>query len=85
MGRIKALRVAVVARSQLREKEVITGVDMTCNNVSGSNANGPCAWRDTTASPAPIIDLSADPDWQRYRYRVYETIVPLRNVMWQSF
>jgi type IV pilus assembly protein PilW len=85
MGRIKALRVAIVARSQLKEKNVVTGVDMSCNNTSGANANGPCAWRDTTASPAPIIDLSGDPDWQRYRYRVYETIVPLRNVMWQSF
>jgi len=85
MGRIKALRVAVVARSQLKEKNAVTGVDMSCTNTSGTNANGPCAWRDTTASPAPVIDLSADPDWQRYRYRVYETIVPLRNVMWQSF
>ncbi len=85
MGRIKALRVAVVARSQLKEKDVVTGVEMSCANTSGTNTNGPCAWRDTTASPAPIIDLSGDPDWQRYRYRVYETIVPLRNVMWQSF
>jgi len=85
IGRIKALRIAVVARSQLKEKEAVTGVDMSCTNTSGSNSNGPCAWRDTTASPAPTIDLSGDPDWQRYRYRVYETIVPLRNVMWQSF
>jgi type IV pilus assembly protein PilW len=85
MGRIKALRVAVVARSQLKEKNAVTGVDMSCANTSGTNTNGPCAWRDTTASPAPTIDLSGDPDWQRYRYRVYETIVPLRNVMWQSF
>lgn len=85
MGRIKALRVAVVARSQLKEKDIVRGVEMSCVNTSGTNANGPCAWRDTTASPAPTIDLSGDPDWQHYRYRVYETIVPLRNVMWQSF
>jgi type IV pilus assembly protein PilW len=85
MGRIKALRVAIVARSQLMEKNAITGADMTCTNTSGTSATGPCAWRDTAASPAPTIDLSGDPEWQRYRYRVYETIVPLRNVMWQSF
>ncbi|MEI7968572.1 MAG: PilW family protein [Betaproteobacteria bacterium] len=82
-GRIKALRIAVVARSQLRERDEVQGVTMTCTNVSGTNANGPCAWRDTAASPAPLIDLSANTDWRRYRYRVYETIVPLRNVMWQ--
>ena len=23
-----------------------------------------------------------DPDWQHYRYRVLETIIPLRNVIW---
>ena len=55
------------------------------SNTSGTNANGPCAWRDSTANPAPTIDLSGNPDWQYYRYRVYETIIPLRNVMWQQF
>ena len=27
-------------------------------------------------------NLSNDPDWAHYRYRVLETIVPLRNVIW---
>ena len=85
LGRIKAIRVAVVARSQLMEKVNIASRDMTCINTSGTNTNGPCAWRDTGASPAPLIVLSGDANWRRYRYRVYETIIPLRNVMWQSF
>jgi type IV pilus assembly protein PilW len=25
-----------------------------------------------------------DADWKHYRYKVYETVVPLRNVLWQS-
>ena len=79
------MRIAIVARSQLLEKEAVAGLGVTCSNTSGDNANGPCAWRDTTANPAPVIDLSANTNWQRYRYRVYETIVPLRNVMWQTF
>lgn len=85
IARIKAVRIAVVARSQLLERDAVVSRDLRCENTSGTNNNGPCAWRDTTASPAPLIDLSADPEWQRYRYRVYETIVPLRNVMWQNF
>jgi type IV pilus assembly protein PilW len=85
IGRIKAVRLAVVARSQLMERDTVASRDLRCENVSGTNNNGPCAWRDTSASPAPLIDLSGDPNWQRYRYRVYETIVPLRNVMWQTF
>ncbi|MBI1395081.1 MAG: hypothetical protein GC151_03795 [Betaproteobacteria bacterium] len=82
-GRIKAVRIALVARSQLLEKNEVQSIDLTCNNTSGTNNKGPCAWRDTAASPAPIFDLSGDPNWKHYRYRVYETIVPLRNVMWQ--
>ena len=34
------------------------------------------------ASPAPTIDLSNDADWARYRYRIFETIIPLRNLIW---
>jgi type IV pilus assembly protein PilW len=82
-GRIKAVRIAVVARSQLLEKDAVQGSGLTCTNASGTNIKGPCAWKDTAADPAPIIDLTGNPDWQRYRYRVYDTIVPLRNVMWQ--
>jgi len=42
----------------------------------------------TTAAPAwagsagNAIDLSADTSWQSYRYKVFETVVPLRNVAW---
>lgn len=42
------------------------------------------------AAPAPTwsgnggnaIDLAADAQWLRYRYKVFETVVPLRNVAW---
>ncbi len=77
--RIKAVRLVVVARSDKREA---TNVTNTCTNVSLQVNNGPCAWPDTAANPAPQIDLSANPDWQHYRYKVYQTIVPLRNVIW---
>jgi type IV pilus assembly protein PilW len=77
---VKAIRVAVVVRSSLLEKDDVTDV---CNNNAGVN-NGPCAWSDTASNPAPKIDLSADANWKRYRYRVYETIIPLRNVLWAN-
>ena len=79
--RIKAVRIAVVAKSDKREAGLVT---MPCTNVSLTVNQGPCAWVDTAASPAPVIDLSADPDWQHYRYKVYQTIVPLRNVIWDN-
>jgi type IV pilus assembly protein PilW len=68
-NRIKAIRIAVVARDAKREPNEVT--------------NAVTAWTDTkNGSTAPTIDLSADSDWKKYRYRVFETIIPLRNVIW---
>lgn len=77
--RIKAVRFVIVSRG---DKQEGTNVTTPCTNVSLQVNNGPCAWRDSVANPAPVIDLSANPSWQRYRYKVYQTIVPLRNVLW---
>ncbi len=75
--RIKAIRLVFVMRSPKLEPNNVTG---TCTNNAGTN-NGPCAWEDTAADKAPLIDLSDDPNWRRYRYRVFQTIVPLRNTI----
>lgn len=34
------------------------------------------------AAARAFISLTTDPDWNRYRYRVYESTVTLRNVLW---
>lgn len=86
-NRIKAIRIAIVARNGLLEKEVVT---LPCTSLTANAPNGLCAWSATSlspsiASPAPQILLSNDADgtsWQRYRYRVFETVVPLRNMIW---
>lgn len=80
VSRIKAVRLVVVARSTKLEGGNVTA---TCTNNAGTN-NGPCAWSDTAANKAPLIDLSANADWQRFRYRTYQTIIPLRNVIWAN-
>jgi type IV pilus assembly protein PilW len=87
-NRIKAIHIAVVARSGLYEKAVVT---KTCTTAKGTVNNGPCAWDDSSVDPAPKIDLSNDtdpithvPTWQHYRYRVFDTVIPLRNVIWAA-
>ena len=80
-NRIKAVHIAVVARNNLLEKEIVTN---TCTTAKGTANNGPCAWDDTNLDAAPTIDLSNDANWQHYRYRVYETIIPLRNMVWSK-
>lgn len=83
-NRIKAIRIAVVARSGNLEQESVTE---SCSSTEDAAPTGLCSWDATSAapsvaSPAPAIDLSNDPKWQQYRYRVYDTIIPLRNPIW---
>lgn len=85
-SRIKAFRIALVARNNQLEKEDVTAA---CSSTTAANPTGLCAWDATsanpaTASPAPAIDLTNIANWKRYRYRVFETIVPLRNVIWAN-
>lgn len=35
-------------------------------------------------SAGAAISLTADSDWQRYHYKVFETTVPLRNIAWMG-
>ncbi len=72
---VVAVRIAVVARSMLREKPSNPGPN--CDTTTA-----PPSW--SGAGGARSFDLSGDPDWQCYRYRVFETTVPLRNWLWKS-
>ncbi|MCC6211428.1 MAG: PilW family protein [Burkholderiales bacterium] len=79
-NRIKAIRLAVIARNPKAELSAVTAA---CSSITAAPATGLCAWEGSSASPAPAVDLSpADANWDRYRYRVFETIIPLRNVIW---
>lgn len=75
-NRIRAIRIAVVARDAKLDVDEVTSA---CNQAGNT---GLCAWADIPGSPAPIVDVSGDADWKRYRYRVFETTVPLRNKIW---
>lgn len=84
-NRIKAIRVAIVARNGLLEN--LPAVSAACSSTTAANPTGVCAWdatsaNPTIASPAPTINLTNTPQWNQYRYRVYESIIPLRNIVW---
>ena len=70
IARMVAVRIAVVARSGQQEK---------------FNSEGGCDT--TTVAPTwanGSIDVSMIPNWQCYRYKTFETIVPLRNMIWRQ-
>jgi type IV pilus assembly protein PilW len=76
-AQVIAVRVAVVARSALAEKPA-AGPGAPCDTTTSAPT-----WSGNTAA-ARAFDLSADPNWQCYRYRVFETTVSLRNWIWKS-
>lgn len=74
--RIRAVRVALIVRNGQYEKDNVT----TACSVGSPKASQPCIWRGDTTPTA--VDLSGLTDWQHYRYGVYETIIPMRNLVW---
>jgi len=87
-----AVRLAIVARSALPEKP--SGSDgLKCDATTDGTESiaSPDRRPMWSGSPAPIdVSASGDPDptspvyWKCYRYRVFETTVPLRNWIWRS-
>ena len=72
---VLAIRIAILVRSRQYEKDFDTsaaaptwfGNTFTMRNVDGTT--------DTNPSNSPN-------NWRAYRYRVYERVVPLRNMIW---
>ncbi|MDE2598854.1 MAG: PilW family protein [Rhodocyclaceae bacterium] len=76
--RIKAIRLAVIARSNLLERDPVS---QACSSLNTPAPTGVCAWVGTATDPAPNLALDNNAAWTRYRYRVFETIMPLRNII----
>lgn len=78
---VKGIRLAIVSRSAQMEKENVTFANPlwdvgNSGTVSGSATCG--------TSKCVSIVINNLPDWQRYRYKVYDTIVPIRNLLWRT-
>lgn len=74
---ILAVRLGMLVRSGQFERTTVTttvpswaGGQFTITNLDGSASST------TPADPAN--------NWRNYRYRVYETVIPLRNMLWGS-
>lgn len=76
--RVYAVRMAVVARSALLEKP---NSDGTCNVTTATSINRP-TWAGGAIDVSKNPDGSANGNWQCYRYKVFETVIPLRNPLW---
>ena len=70
---VLAMRIAVVARSSLYEKDEVSPATIRL-------------WEDSVNPPTttgPVWTLTADE--RHYRYKVFQTVVPLRNMLWRPY
>jgi type IV pilus assembly protein PilW len=83
--RVIAVRVVLVARSA--QPEVGSGgPGSPCDTTTAYPTWSAQSWPAISPQPLTMIslDLSADGNWQCYRYKTFETTVPLRNWIWKS-
>ncbi|MBK4734813.1 PilW family protein [Noviherbaspirillum sp. DKR-6] len=98
LQRIGAIRLAIVARSNARTQRgscnatggasasssTVATTTTTATTTSAGPGNTP-QWQAADANGklgAQGISLTHLPDWQCYRYRVYDTVIALRNPLW---
>ncbi|MDR7048504.1 type IV pilus assembly protein PilW [Duganella sp. 3397] len=81
--RVGAVRLAVVARSKSTERPAANGA-CTATTVLPTVFEQ-AAPASVAAVPMQVnVAVAGDPvDWKCYRYRVFETIVPIRNAQWR--
>jgi type IV pilus assembly protein PilW len=70
---VLALRIAVVARSGLYEKDEVSPATIRLWDDSG---NPP-------TTTGPVWTLTSDE--RHYRYKVFQTVIPLRNMLWRPY
>ena len=87
-ARLIAVRIALVSRSALPEKPSSGKLSDPCDATTTEPQ-----WTGTPWAGAPFnyqtrLDVSssvaAPDDWKCYRYRVFETTIPLRNWIWKA-
>jgi type IV pilus assembly protein PilW len=95
--RVAAVRLALVARSSQPEKPLAGGAPVTAaarawTDLLWMGSDDAAHTADATEAANVAIDLSqsifpvptAWPQWQDFRYKVFQTVVPLRNITSQG-
>jgi type IV pilus assembly protein PilW len=82
---VRAIRVALLARSAHWDKTACTPNPQRTSGEGGALGLVPFVMTnvDGTAGSADCAEDPPSPNnWRRYRYSVYETVIPLRNMIW---
>lgn len=79
--KVVAVRLVLVSRSAHYEKEEVTFANPQWDVGKHGTVAGSAACDDSLC-----IELKVDgpADWKHYRYRLFDTVIPLRNMLWNS-
>ncbi len=84
-ARVRGIHLALVSRSEEREKEVVT---QTAAKIITAGASTAPTWSTAALNAAaPLVlgaDGASDEEWRHFRYRAFEAFIPLRNVAWMG-
>ncbi|WP_418316771.1 PilW family protein [Piscinibacter sakaiensis] len=88
-ARVIAIRIAIVVRSNQYESDEVTTAEPewdlgTAPAVTAAGAKNCGSGSGKCITLKVDGDLSAKDEWKHYRYKVYDTVIPLRNVVWRS-
>ena len=84
--KVRAIRVAILARSKQYEKTPVTTVapapSWSTNTASCNATTLGCSFLMTDIGGPTDTNLNDTTDWRHYRYRVYEKVIPLPNMIY---
>lgn len=84
-AQVVAVRVAVVVRSNRYEVDLVTPAAPVWDLGATPTVAGAIACGSSQCLTLPVdADIVNATDWKHYRYKVYDTVVPLRNLLWRS-
>jgi type IV pilus assembly protein PilW len=82
---VRAVRVALLARSAHWDKNACSSNPQWTAGAGGALVRTDFVMTNVDGSADAFVDCSGTPDpnnWRLYRYSVYETVIPLRNMIW---
>lgn len=87
-SQVLGMRLALVVRSPQRSKEPVTATalqwDLGQATVAGSSACASEATHRCLSLPLTHTAANGSDEWKHYRYRMYESMIPLRNLIWNA-
>ena len=85
---VRTIRVALLARSAFFDKNACSPNPQWSSGTSGSLQLTNFVMTNVNGGADSFGNCNENPpspqNWRRYRYRVYETVIPLRNMIWAN-